>query len=940
MKNEKYTKTKKIAGIGLSSVLLAATLVGAGFGIANSVENMGGVDTNYNDFVQIEADVNFLNRNADIKDAAKSIDDTLDFLGMQNATIRTMGDSKIIINNPIETYTYKEFNIMNSTEDHLDLMNDTANKNYFNEISTLMIPLFFDGTLDVRDIEGDVAFAESEINGSSTWQFVGGVEDGGTFGVETDTETGSETGSETASLSIEDSYVENFFEYAELKHSSGSPVIELHLKEGHNGTYEYVNMFKEFDSYIDATANSTNPTRYVFWFNYDLTYDLVQLVDSEGLSTAGSLYDYVTSNGTLRPLYVTSGTTSVMSSIYSDTVELTGSFSEQQAEYFVNRINNSSRFQYSNIDFEVIINLQTKIMLIVFGSILLLLILVVIFTFVAYFGLLGMIASAIFLLTNLTMIMIISSTGILITGLGLVALGMIISSSAIMIFVTVNTYKNNNEDKFLTVNKVGADKLKEIHSLIFVPMVASVLIFYVSGLIVTTLIAIPLYLIVIGLVLSYLFVSMFLIPLLYGLDSLLSWTRFEYTKKWDFFIGFNNSFTNGASSNNDATVDHSGNQKKSLISTLVAVGILALSVIVGGTLYGTTGSALNSTTYGTENYSYVVQATADKAWMNLEKDNSPVSEDRGVDMRHTYYEETKKVTSDVESVFEDNGIKVSSINVIRVDEVELDTTTNEHTLYGSFGFEIYSKNAMNVKNANGIQSDLSDMAAIQLTPDDAVLDTKTQFELSERMSWNGEESIKMINYKDNTTLISGVYALLVMSLVLAIILLFVGNWGIALASLITTLLEIVLIVSPLVIFYIPISVISVFTILLLAGVSFSIKTIITKKAKSDEIETDKWERAANRNKYSMFIFSAFLLFFELLLIGIYAFIALLPMIIVTILAPFAIYLTQQYVFPTIASTLDSRRGKTSKRQLEKDIEDSKDPKDGLPREEYIEGVNM
>ncbi len=129
MKNEKNNKAKKIAGITLSSVLLAATLVGAGFGISDSVQNNGGVDTNYNDFVQIEANVSMEKDGVDIKDSAKSIEDTLDFLGMQNAYVRTMGDSKIIINNPIESYSYDEFNIMNNVEDHMGIMSYESNQN-------------------------------------------------------------------------------------------------------------------------------------------------------------------------------------------------------------------------------------------------------------------------------------------------------------------------------------------------------------------------------------------------------------------------------------------------------------------------------------------------------------------------------------------------------------------------------------------------------------------------------------------------------------------------------------------------------------------------------------------------------------------------------------------------------------------------------------------
>ncbi len=929
MENKRFEKTRKVSGIVLSSVILTATLIGAGFGFANSAQNNGGADTNYNDFVQIEADVDYKG-DYDIKDAANSISQTLEFLGMQNAEVRTMGDSKVIINNPIETYRYDEFNIMNNEEDHMDLMSATANSNYFTEVSTLVIPLFFDGTLDIRDLDGEAAFAEVDNNGSTTWQFVGGVEDGGTFGVEAETGT-DETSISTSRNADVDFYIPNFFEEAHLKHSNGYPVIEMEIAKKGSNSDEYINMFKELDAYIDKTENSANPTQYVVWFNYDWTYNVVNEIDPDGLSESGSLYSYVSTNPNLRPLYVTTNTTSLMSSIYSDTIELTGTFSEQQAQYFVNRINNSNRFEFSNVNLEVIINLQTKIMLIVLASILLVLILVVIFSFVAYFGLLGMIASAIFTLVSVVTFSIVASSGILITGIGLVSMGIIITLSGLMIFSALNIYKNDNEDKFKSVNTVGKEKLGKIHSILFVPIVSSVLIFYVSGLILGTLIAIPLYLVVIGLVVSYLFVSVLLIPSLFVMDALIEWTRFEYTKKWDFFIGFNPELKskdgNGINNGDDV-------KKKSMIGTIVATLMLLLSVIVGGTLYGTTGSAFNSTNYGTENYSYIVQVANDSVWLEITEDEELTQGIYGADAIPEYYKETKTVTNDVEKAFEDNGVKVSSIDVIRVDKVEAGSMNEANKLLSSFGFEIYSKDSINVDMAKNIQTELDAIAPIELSKG------STTFELTERMSWDGRTSTKMIGYTDNSMFLTGVYALLAMIAILALVLLVVGNWGVALASVITTIMEVALIISPLVLLYIPISNIVIFPIILLAGMSFVVKTLITKQAKADEIETNKWERATARNKFAMPIFSAVLLVFELLLFGIYSWIAVVPMLIVTIIAPFSIYLIQQSVFPYLAVKFDSMKVNATKNKLERDIEDSKNPKDGQPREEYIEGVNM
>ncbi len=929
-KNKEIKKSRKVTGIVLASVLFAATAVGAGFGFSKAVNELGGVDTNYNDFVQIEADVDF-NNGGDINDAARTVTNTLEFLGMQNAVVRTMGDSKIIINNPISSYSDGELRPLNTNDDHFKLMNATNNTNYLNEVGSLMIPLFFDGTLDIRDTEGDAAFILDDYG----WTFAGGVDEGGTFGVSSDTGTETETESATTystDFDMGDYDITNFFDGAKLTHSQGNPVIELQISKKGSDSDEYINMFKDLDRYIDSTAGSSNPTQYVVWFNYELTYDLVNMLDPDGLGASASLYEYVSGNETLRPLYVTTGTESIMSSKYSDTVELTGNFSEQQAQYFVDKINNSNDFTYSNVSFEVILNLQTKIMLLVLALLLLIMVITIIFSFVAYFGLLGLIASAVFTLSIMTMGLIISATGILVTGLGLISLGMIVVATALLVFTAMNEYKNNNEDKYLSVSKVFTSKVSSIQSMIFAPLVTTVLLFYGAGLVSSTLITIPLYLVVIGMVLAYVFVSILLLPLIYFMDLTLEWSRVEQTSRWDLISGIN-KLDLDALNKKGLEADES----KSKLGIIVSLVLLALAVIVGGTLYGTTGSVVNANVFGTQNYSYVVQATEDVAWLDLEDDSSLSGiHPYGVDMSQDYFENTEKYMNEVESAFESNGVKVSDIDVIRVDEVA--DNSGDLQLIGSFGFEIDSNDKITSSNIDAINEDL---AAIDADLNDEAIDiAHTSYEVTERMSWNGEESIKMVGYTQNNNLIKGVYSLLIMALITTLILLIVGNWGVAIAALVTTLMESALIISPFIILYLPFSTLVVFPVLLLAGLSFRTKVVIAKQAKSDEIETNKWDRAAKKNQWTLPIFASILLVLELFLFGTYSAMLVIPMIIATVVAPIAIYLVQQLVFPILASKLDSVRNSGVKKKLAKDIEEAKNSNDGELREEYIEGVNM
>ncbi len=940
-KEIKFAKTRKVSGIILASVLLASTLVGAGFGFAKSVDQVAGVDNRYNDFVQIEANVDFENGSTqDIKDASKSVVDTLNFLGMQNANVRTIGDDKIIINNPISSYSYFESNIMNDDETHFeDIMSATSNSNYFKEVGTLLIPLFFDGTLDIRDIEGDAAFVNKSTGGND-YGFVGGVENGGSFGVEAEPENPEEGSSYYSTTNRElgdevDYVLPNFFESATLKHEQGLPLIELKIaKEGNNGD-GYINMFKDLDRYIDSTANSENPTQYVFWFNYDLIYDLVDLIDPDGLSSSGSLYNYVAAKPNLRPLYVTTNSTSLMSSKYSDTVELRGTFTEKQARYFVGKINNSNSFKYNNIKFEVIINFQTKVVLLVLAIILLVLILVVIFSFVSYFGLLGVIASTVYLLSAMTITLIVSGTGILITGLGLVSLGVVFMISALIMFVIVNEYKTNNKDKFISVNMVASDKLASVHSILFAPIVVAVLLFYGAGLILTTAIAIPLYIIIIGVVLSYVFASVLLFPIVYAFDLLIEWTRTTSDKKWDYVYGFNSEYQKGH--------EVKLGRDKTKAGTIVAIVMMAVSVIVGGTLYFTTGSAFNTTNYGTQNYSYVVEATDEIAKMKITQPNTDpfdTSENRfAADLIYTHFQATEEHIDEVEKAFKDNGVKVSSIEVIRNDEIT-QPYGEDPILLGSFGFEVNSRTKIDEETASKVNASLGEIEAVLNEEEIAGLDATTSFKLAERMSWDGSTSNSIRGYQVNQVFINGIWTLLLMIFISSVILIFVGNLGVGISTLISSIMELALLVSPMVIFYLPISTLSVFTIVLMFGISLVLKTLIVRDAKGDEIELNKWERAADKRRFVIPVFAGVLLILELFLIGVYSWTIVLPMLLITILAPIGIFLVQQFIFPSLTSKMDINRNNQIRARLQADIEESKNAIDGEPREEYIVGVNM
>ncbi len=933
MDNEKkISKSRKVTGIVLSTVLFAATLVGAGFGYAKTADSIGGVDTSFNDYAQIEAKVKFSNRDLDINDAAASITRTLDFLGMQNATVETAGSNRVIITNPISSFstagTKGDYNITNNKEDHFNTMADN-NSQYMTEIMTLALPLFYDGTLDVRDTEGDVAFQQTENNGVKYWEFEGGVNDGGSFGVAESTDTASYSMPITAYSNPFDDYVAptDFFDGATLRHSSGIPVIDLQIaKKGKSGD-EYINMFKDLDKYLDENTD----TEYVIWFNYDFTYRMVKLLDSAGLSDASdSLLDYVNGKENLRPLYLTASTGSLMSSKFSDTIEIKGGFNEQQAQYFVNKINNSGSFQYSEPEFLVITNLQTKIMLITLAALLLAIIIITIFLFASYFGLLGLIASAVFVISTMTMGLVFASTGILVTGLGLIALGVITLITAMIIWTVVGIYKSGNEDKFYSVSKVAINKFKKMHSVMFSPIVAIVLLFYGAGLVVTPLIATPLYLVVIGTSLSYLFATVIMFPIMYGMDLLLKFTRIEYNTNWDLLIGKINTSTKDVKESNG---------KAPMIGIIISLVIMAITIIVGGTLYGITGSVVNSNVFGTQDYVYQVQVVNETAKLTLNDISSlDGTYQFGNESFEYAFDQTNNNSGSIKSAFNDNGIKASKVQVVRYDEIGVQPDGTKVPI-GAFGYQVYSKDAIDATKVDAINNELKDNE-VQVINDNETNVVKTTFEVVEGGSYINGESMKVTSYINNVASIKGIYALLIMIFVITLILLFIGNWGVALAGLVSSLLSSTLLFAPMVILFIPFTSIVVFPTILISGVLLGSMAVITNIAKADEIDTNKWGRASNKVKYILPAFIGIMMFLEIFLIGTYSLLAVLSMVILTALAIVTVYMTQQLIFPFLAEMFGGYRDSKVESRLKKDIAASKNKKDGEISEEYIEGVNM
>ncbi len=920
MEQEKNKKFRKITGGISAGIILAATLVGAGFGYSKNVENINGLDPKYDDVLRVQADVQ-LSKGGTLEGAADSIQDTLDFLGRQDTYIRTMGDDRLVIDIPINAY-YD----VDGEESNLEMMNDTSNNTYYKtQAENLIIALLFNGTLDFRGIDGSEAFLLDDYN---TWYF---NESAMTASI--DTGTGSESGtSKDIDWEVD---AKDFYEEATLTHYNGAPVIQIQLSEKGNDSNEYINAFKDFNQWIKS--NQSTGVTYVAWFNYELVADILEEL---GLGT--NPYEYIVSSGnqSLRPLYLTASNQELMTSKFDDKIEITGNFTESQAKYFVNKLNSSIYYSYSNIETSLIVNAKSKIALTVIGILFIVFIIVVIFLMVAYFGLLGLISASVFTLTNLAFAAVFVSSGMLITGLGIMSLIVVAAISAFITYFITNTYISNNNDKYISSTNIAGKKFMKLNSILLTPIISAVIIFYLSGLLLTTMIAVPLYLVVIGLVLSYAFGILLLFPIIYIFDLVTQFTKDEIEGKYDLLTGINWSadFSLGAESTNT--------KKKSYTVMIIAAVALILSGIVGGTLFFTTGSPVNTNFYNNESYIYKVMPTEG---VEVYLDTTPPSVTASTvtaDFSSDIFEITNDTTSEVKKAFKDAGVKVYDVSVIRNDKLFInDTVSDDETIdaqtymVSEFGMQVYSKTELDASKIDSINTNLS---TIETTFDiestigsDAAI---TSWELVEGYSWTGTESLRAFNYTENFMFKQVVFTLIVVVLVTALILLFVGNWGVSLASIATSILEMILAFSPIIILFLPYNYLVAFPLILMAVISSVAKIIITKKAKTDEINDGKWQRAAKDQSLLGPILAGVMLVVEILLIGIYGWIVILPMIVITALYAIAIYFIQQFVFTNLGEVLGGYRDKVKENKLNEDIRRSKD-KDELS-EEFIEGVNM
>lgn len=903
---------KRIAGTLATGVLLAITLIGTGFGLANSVEETkGNVDTRYNETVQIQTKVKIKESGKTINDAADSIYKTMAFLGEQNAEVKTIGNDTIVVTDPVSSFVDSEKTL-------IEMMKNTENnKNYIKEVQNLIVPLFTDGTLDFRTVKGNEIFSSAGYG----FEFMkSNLEEDNSKSDETETKSNREYDD------LNDPY--DFFTTASVVHSNGAPLIKVGISKKSGNSDQYLNLFKDFNTWISTNKNNESfTTDYVVWFNFKNTYEQLSNLSDE-VSNPEDVWTYVSGSETLRPLYLTASNIELMSNKYENSIQLTGNFTDSQANYFVDKINNSNSFEYSNLKVVMLSNDQTKVFLTVIASLLITFIIVVIFAFVGYFGLLGVLASISFLLINLIVAIVTSASGIAISGIVLLALFIVSGIAATCIYIVFNRYKNGNEDKFVTITNRFFTKVKDINKLLLVPTISIIITLYISSIVMPIALSAVIYLILIGLLFTFLVSVMVTLPLIYVFDLLLEFTPNVQTNKWTWTVGTNQK------KNTNINTDIKNIKKRTLTVSLSGVIVLLVSLIIGVSLYSLTGSSTNNNIYGREDYVYNVAVINDQ--LKVDSTSEDPDEDGSwswANISEKYYKDANALKGNIKKDFKSNGIDVTNISVVNNDEI---LNIDNDSFLTSFGFIISSRNAISQSQALKINESLS----TEVISIDDGSGNKSGFMLEKAFSWNGKESKKVNSYSKFKYTNLGILSVVLIILITVIITLFIAGWGVSISVALTTTLETIFIISPIYIFFIPYNLLVWLPIMLFLAVSATIKIQIAQEAKEDEVKSERWARSTKKKMLLIPLMAMFLLPIELFLIGAYSFIIMVPIIVITIIAPLVIFSVQQFFFPYMSLILGDYRDGTKKNQLKADIRKSKDKENKEPKEEYIEGVNM
>lgn len=920
--SQNYKKLKLIASVTGASLILIISILGSSYGIYSSATNSGDLDNTFNQRALIESDIS-LSEGTTIREAGDSIDDTLEFIGFNNTNVYISGEgkqSRVIIDTPISSYVSDQDsdNVIDASK------TPETNISFLEEVAGIYSTTLFNPNLDFRSTDGQQIFTKTDKG----YEYDGSV-------LETDDDT-----TESYAFKTSGKYNDyDFYKSASVSYSNGQPVINVSLNDNNTQT-TFLNAFQEFNKDLEAGGKTFD-----IWLGYDQLEDFLQIVTGD---TSANLYDYKDSKY-VKPFYIGSSSSTIMNSKYADriTIKTDNRLSDKEAKFYAKKINNTELFTASNETGTVNVSLYTsqksKIALYVMALLFILVIFVIAAIMLWYLGLLGLLASSVFLAVNAIVVAIFASASLTVTMMALISLIVLAFVSGWLIFVLTNRYRFDNEDKYLTPTKRYFEKLRIFNKELFASVVSISILVFVAGMLLPAIIASPLYIFVIGIVLTYA-MCLLLQLAIYGVDSLINFTGEYFDCKWSPIIGRIDPLWNKEIKYNDSI-----SKRRTTILTLSSIIVLLISFIMGGGMYLTTGSAINTNMYSTQSYYYNVRVIDAKEVSMINSDEEQL------DPVDSFYDATKTLEDDVREAFKDAGYRPTSINLVRNDAVAfgpisgIDEISPENKLQddASFGFNITTSKKIEGNSIDKVNEKLAEIETqgISVTSDDIDLtidlsDGAKGFEINEnKLSLNNSNPSKFISISSESEIEKTIFMMIIVILVFGFITIFVAKWGAALSVMISSSVEAILFMAPLFVLFLPYAQILLLPLTMLFTLSASVKIYITKKVKNSEKKTeDVWIKNTERSQFLILLVSAIISILSLLLIPVYGLALGIIFGLFTLWFGFISLITQRYVFTYFAKILTGFNDRVRNNKISDDIRRSKSSDE--PQEEYIEGVNM
>ncbi len=907
----------KISSFILTGILFIGILIGTIFGLKSAIQNKGEIDKNYNQKVTLQTSVEIKNSDKNINDAASSLFQTLKYLGFENSEIKSFGNETLQITIPISSF------VKDGKPSTDEIYKTSSNIQYVNEIEVLEVSLFFNGILDFRTTDGVPIFIKDE-KGQTIFN-----------------EDGVKPVDPPNKVNFNDSEpLIEMFGSASLKHSSGSPFIRLNFKDASPSIItEYEIAFDDWASYVEGGQSLD----YAVWFDYDKLETIAKKIDSEYDPETGLYNSYISDGITgnevwIKPFFVTEGTDAPKSKFESFVNLRNGQGSswinEKSGTYFVNKINNSGNYKFSNIKVSLNLKHSKGIILIVMFAVFILLIVVLIFLFSWYFGLLGFVASSLIMLIGLFSVLIYSSIGLVITGFGISSLIISLLIISLITFVILSIYKKNKDKSTSEVEKFKTN-FRDANSMLFLPLTIFTLGLFLSGTLLSPIITVSIYLIVLFAIIGYLIMIIILFPLILLIDLFINFSIEENVGKWNISTGVNKF-----KDKNDTSLDEENSKtlsNSSLSFSIAGIISIVLSLFVGGLLFTFFGTPVNVAGKTNTNYRYQIELIEKpiNSIINDPNDTKTISF-----LEESYNNDVEKI-GDVKKVFNSNGVKVRSIDVDRMDEIRLNDKDKgpDIKLEATYGYTVYSNKSIDSKKLKNINEGLSNIKVKTTDNYDA---KESGFILSETSSsltnFNGKKAMKSINYSQNKETINSIYAVLILILFSTITFLLLFGWGVGSTYLITSVAELSLITFPIFVLFLPYNIIVWFSIITSVLLSSVMKSYVSRSVRKSDLSDKVWFKHSRKVIPIIIVWLSIFLGIEILLAFAYGFIFLLSSFVITIWSMVILSFSQYFVFPFYSRKLDGYRKKLKDNKKNDDVTRSKN-KD-IISEEYIKGINM